>query len=45
MELWDVEDPTVSPQTVLLALCVGHAYPEEDFWYSFLLEAESTPAP
>jgi hypothetical protein len=21
----------------------GHLYPQEDFWYSFLLEAESTP--
>jgi hypothetical protein len=25
------------------ALCTGHPTPQEDSWYSFLLEAESTP--
>jgi hypothetical protein len=49
--LWDVEAPTSSRQSAhrwlwgcqpygLLAL-----YPQEDFCYSFLLEAESTPGP
>jgi hypothetical protein len=27
----------------LCALSVGRFYPQEDSWYSFLLEAESTP--
>jgi hypothetical protein len=29
----------------LLDLCPAAIYPQEDSWYSFLLEAESTPAP
>jgi hypothetical protein len=29
----------------LSALCTGRLYPQEGYWYSFLLEAESTPGP
>jgi hypothetical protein len=29
----------------LSALRAGHPIPQEDSWYSFLLEAESTPGP
>jgi len=29
----------------LSALCIGHFYPREYSWYSFLLEAELTPGP
>jgi hypothetical protein len=29
----------------LSALCAGRPYAEEDSWYSFLLETESTPGP
>ena len=29
----------------LSALCTGRLYPRKDSWYSFLLQAESTPGP
>jgi hypothetical protein len=47
--LWDVEAPTFSRQSAHRWRwgCQPHApaalYPQEDSWYSFLLEAESTP--
>jgi hypothetical protein len=47
--LWDVEVPTFSRQSAQRWQlgCQSYApaalYPQEDSWYSFLLEAESTP--
>jgi hypothetical protein len=49
--LWDVEAPTFSRQSAHRWRwgCQPHApatlYSQEDSWYSFLLEAESTPGP
>jgi hypothetical protein len=49
--LWDVEAPTFSRQLAHRWRwgCQPHMpatlYPQEDSWYSFLLEAESTPGP
>jgi hypothetical protein len=46
---WDVEDPTFSRQSTHRRWwgCQPYAptalYPQEDSWYSFLLEGESTP--
>jgi hypothetical protein len=50
-ELWDVEAPTFSRQSAhrwlwgCQVLRASHPLPPKDFWYSFLLEAESTPGP
>jgi hypothetical protein len=46
----DVEAPTLSRQSAqkwqrLSDLHAGSPLPQEDYWYSFLLEAESTPGP
>jgi hypothetical protein len=51
--LREVEDPTIFRQSAHRGGrgqgCQPYApaalYPQEDFWYSFLLEAESTPGP
>jgi hypothetical protein len=49
--LWGVEAPTFSTQSahsgaeVVSLMCQLPFTPQEDFWYSFLLEAESTPGP
>jgi hypothetical protein len=48
--LWDVGAPTFSRQPAHRwrwgqPYTPAAHYPEEDFWYSFLLEAESTPGP
>jgi hypothetical protein len=49
IELWDVEAPTLSRQSAHRWWwgCQPHApaalQPQEDSWYSFLLEAKSTP--
>jgi hypothetical protein len=49
--LWDVKDPTFSSQSPHRWRwgCEPHTssahYPQEDSWYSFLLEAESNPVP
>jgi hypothetical protein len=49
--LWDIEAPTFSGQSAhrWQSDCRPHApaalYTWEDFWYSFLLEAKSTPGP
>jgi hypothetical protein len=45
---WDVEAPTFSRQSAhrwrwCQAYALAALYPQEDSWYSFLLEAESTP--
>jgi hypothetical protein len=50
-KLWDVEAPTFSTQLAHRRRwgCQLHVpaalYPQEDSWYSFLLEAEPTPRP
>jgi hypothetical protein len=47
--LWDVEAPTFSRQSAhrfrwgYQPYAPAVLYPQEDFWYSFQLEAESTP--
>jgi hypothetical protein len=49
--LWDVEIPTFSRKSAHRWRwgCQPYApvalYPQEDSWYSFLWEAESTPGP
>jgi hypothetical protein len=48
--LWDVEAPIFSRQSAhrwwgCQTYALAAPYPQEDFWYSFLLEAESTPRP
>jgi hypothetical protein len=50
--LWDVEDPTFSLDNrhtdgdEVVSLTPRPPFtPQEDSWYSFLLEAESTPGP
>jgi hypothetical protein len=49
--MWDVEAPTFSRQSAhrwrwgCRPKAPGTLYPQEDSWYSFLLEAESTPGP
>jgi hypothetical protein len=49
MGLWDVEAPTFYRQLADMAMKsasrAGRPYPQEDYWYSFLLEAESSPGP
>jgi hypothetical protein len=45
-----VEAPTFSDIRLtdgdrVAALRAGRLYPHETFWYSFMLEAESTPGP
>jgi hypothetical protein len=50
IELWNIEGPTFSRQSAHRWRwgCQPYApaalYPQEDSWYSFLLQAESTPA-
>jgi hypothetical protein len=39
--IWDVTPCTL----VEIYQRLGGTYPQEDSWYSFLLEAESTPGP
>jgi hypothetical protein len=49
--LWDVETPTFSRQSAhrwrwgCQPYSPGALYIQEDSWYSFLLEVESTPRP
>jgi hypothetical protein len=51
MGLWAIEAPTFSRQLAhrrqwgCRPYMLAAPYPQEDFWYSFLLEAESTPGP